>query len=451
MDVLTDGWELRGCLGDTWRWLSGPGRPEGEPGWLPARVPGSVLDDLHEAGVVPDPYHGTNTLLSEWVPQRTWLYRRTLTVPPRGPGGRVLLHFDGVDHEATVLVDGAWAAHHTGMYTPFTCDITDRVPPGGGSVLLAVAVHPAPAGEPQVGRTDRVRTHKSRMGYGWDFCPRMVHQGVWKPVRMEVAGPARLAGTTVAATLSDDHAHGTVDVTARVDATAPGSVHVTVRDPEQRIVARTEVRHPAGAQEVPARLDVPEPRLWWPNGHGDRPLYAVTVELRDGTGKTVGRAERHCGFRRIALRPNPGAPADALPYTLEVNGRPLYAKGWNWVPLRRPVRCRTSRTPPTPAHARRRRTRDPAARMGRGAHRERGVLRRVRPAGPAGVAGVQPVQFRHRQRALGRPRLPRADGGRGADTSFPRCATTPRSRCGDPATNCTTPPPAARCRRPTPP
>ncbi|MDX3353385.1 glycoside hydrolase family 2 TIM barrel-domain containing protein [Streptomyces sp. ME01-24h] len=332
MDVLTDGWELRGCLGDTWRWLSGPGRPEGEPGWLPARVPGSVLDDLHEAGVVPDPYHGTNTLLSEWVPQRTWLYRRTLTVPPRGPGGRVLLHFDGVDHEATVLVDGAWAAHHTGMYTPFTCDITDRVPPGGGSVLLAVAVHPAPAGEPQVGRTDRVRTHKSRMGYGWDFCPRMVHQGVWKPVRMEVAGPARLAGTTVAATLSDDHAHGTVDVTARVDATAPGSVHVTVRDPEQLLVARTEVRHPAGAQEVPARLDVPEPRLWWPNGHGDRPLYAVTVELRDGTGKTVGRAERHCGFRRIALRPNPGAPADALPYTLEVNGRPLYAKGWNWVP-----------------------------------------------------------------------------------------------------------------------
>ncbi|MEV7990600.1 hypothetical protein AB0O67_01435 [Streptomyces sp. NPDC086077] len=332
MQLLTDGWELRGCLGDTWRWLCGPGRPGGEPGWLPARVPGSVLDDLREAGVVPDPYRGTDSLLSEWVPQRTWLYRRTLTVPPLGPGQRVLLHCDGIDHEATVLVDGAEVAHHVGMYTPFTCDLTDRVPSGGGSVLLAVAVHAAPPGEPQVGRTDRVRTHKSRMGYGWDFCPRMVHQGVWKPVRLEIAGPVRLAGTTVGATLADDGTDGTVDVTARLDATTPGSVRITVHDPEGRDVAGTEVGHAAGAQEVSARLTVRAPRLWWPNGHGDRPLYTVTVSLRDAAGPTVGRAERRCGFRRVTLRPNPGAPADALPYTLEVNGRRLYTKGWNWVP-----------------------------------------------------------------------------------------------------------------------
>ncbi|MEE4593644.1 sugar-binding domain-containing protein [Streptomyces sp. DSM 41524] len=332
MRLLTDDWELRGCLGDTWRWLSGPGRPEGEPGWLPARVPGSVLDDLRAAGAVPDPYHAADSLLGEWVPQRTWLYRRRLTVPPHESGRRVLLHFQGVDHEATVLVDGVEVGHHAGMYTPFTCDITDRVPDGGGTVLLAVAVHAAPPGEPQVGRTDRVRTHKSRMGYGWDFCPRMIHQGIWKPVRLEVAGPLRLADTTVAATLAEDHTHATVDVSVRLDAAAPGSVHITVRDPERHVVARTRVDHTAGTEEVTACLTVRRPRLWWPNGHGDRPLYTVTVDLRDSAGDTVGRAERRCGFRRVALRPNPGAPAGALPYTLEVNGRRLYAKGWNWVP-----------------------------------------------------------------------------------------------------------------------
>jgi beta-mannosidase len=330
--VLSDGWELRGCLGDTWRWLCGPGRPDGEPGWSPARVPGAVLDDLHRAGALPDPYHGTGSLLSEWVPQRTWLYRRALDVPPHGPGHRVLLHFDGVDHEATVLVDGVEVARHVGMYQPFTCDITDRVRPGGGDVLLAVAVHAAPPGEPQVGRTDRVRTHRPRMGYGWDFCPRMVHQGVWRPVRLEIAGPVRLAGTSVGTVLAEDRGHGTVDAQVRFDGAAPARVLAVVRDPDGRVVARTEVSRSAGADAVSLRLTVPAPRLWWPNGHGDQPLYTVALHVKDAAGRLVGRAERRCGFRRVALRPNPGAPPDALPYTLEVNGRRLYAKGWNWVP-----------------------------------------------------------------------------------------------------------------------
>ncbi len=39
-----DDWQLRGWLGDEWRWHVN--KPWDAPGWLPARVPGSVLDDL---------------------------------------------------------------------------------------------------------------------------------------------------------------------------------------------------------------------------------------------------------------------------------------------------------------------------------------------------------------------------------------------------------------------
>jgi hypothetical protein len=37
-------WQLRGCLGDEWQ--GHVNKPWDAPGWLPARVPGSVLDDL---------------------------------------------------------------------------------------------------------------------------------------------------------------------------------------------------------------------------------------------------------------------------------------------------------------------------------------------------------------------------------------------------------------------
>ncbi|HET9380807.1 MAG TPA: hypothetical protein VFP69_08250 [Streptomyces sp.] len=327
-----DGWEIRGCLGDTWRWLAGPGRPAGEPGWFAARVPGSVLDDLHRAGQLPDPYHADNSLAAEWVPQRTWLHRREVTTAaPLAPGERAVLRFDGVDHDATVLVDGRIVAHHSGMFVPFEVDVTEQLADGRPH-LLAVAVHPAPPNEPQVGRTERVRVHKSRMGYGWDFCPRLVHQGIWKPVALEIAGPLRLVtahiGTGTPASLDS----GQVHVRASVEAAAAGELRAEVRSPDGGVVARAARAVEAGDWSATLGLPVPAPRLWWPNGHGDQPLYEVEVTLVDTAGRTVGHHRATTGFRRIGLVPNPGAPAGALPYTLHVNGRRIHLKGWNWVP-----------------------------------------------------------------------------------------------------------------------
>ncbi|WP_051941197.1 glycoside hydrolase family 2 protein [Phaeacidiphilus oryzae] len=329
--VLDDGWELRGCLGDTWRWLCGPDRPAGEPGWFPARVPGSVLDDLRRAGEVPDPYTGTGSLLAEWVPQRAWVHRRPLRLPALGAGQRALLRFEGVDHEATVLVDGHELAHHEGMFVPFEVDVSRYA--DGGEHLLAVVVYPAPANEPQVGRTDRVRVHKARMNYGWDFCPRMVHQGIWQPVRLEVAGPVRLRDAVVGARPDEDGRRGTITVEAALEAAEPGELRIAVRAPDGAAVASAVLPFSPTRGRLSVELAVPEPELWWPNGHGRQPLYTVETGVVDRDGRRSGRpVVRSTGFRRVRLVANPGAPADALPYTLEVNGRRLYAKGWNWVP-----------------------------------------------------------------------------------------------------------------------
>jgi beta-mannosidase len=251
-------WQFKGWLGDEWRWYVN--KPWDMPGWLPATVPGSVVDDLVRAGEVPTPYFERQSRASEWAPNRTWVYRTRVS------GGT--LRFEGVDHEATVFVDGDEVAHHVGAFTPFEVEVPD------GEHLLAVAVHAAPASEAQVGKTSRVRVHKSRMGYGWDFCPRLVHQGIWRPVTRE---PERLARVTF------DGSVGRVEI--------GGELVFEQRDPE----------------------------LWWPNGSGEPRLYDVE-------GFRVG-------FRTLELRPNDDAPDDALPYTLHVNGERTFMRGWNWVPI----------------------------------------------------------------------------------------------------------------------
>jgi beta-mannosidase len=233
-------WQLKGFIGEEWR--PHVNKPWDAPGWLPAQVPGSVVDDLVRAGEVPTPYFERNSRLAEWAADRTWVYRC------RVRGGTVEL--GGVDHEATVFVDGAEVAHHVGAFTPFRVEVPE------GDHLLAVAVHAAPPSEPQVGRTSRVRVHKSRMSYGWDFCPRLVHQGVWRPVRL-------------------DPPPETFPV-------------VTLRDGVGRVEAGGEIL-----------LEVERPELWWPNGFGAQRLYRAgdfevgfrTVELDDGYRLSVNGIE----------------------------------------------------------------------------------------------------------------------------------------------------------------
>jgi beta-mannosidase len=250
-----DAWQLKGCLGDEWQWHVA--KPWDAPGWLPARVPGSVLDDLIRAGEVPDLWFERNSRLGEWVPERSWIYRRRV----EGPG---TIRFEGVDHEARVFVDGEERARHEGAFTPFELELP------AGEHQLAVVVHQAPASEPQVGETRRVQVHKSRMGYGWDFCPRLVHQGIWRPVTL--GAPPELCPVVK---LEDEI--GTVEVDG----------------------------------EVVLRVDAPE--LWWPNGMGKQHLYDLEVE---GVRFSVG-------FRDVSFEG----------YELVVNGVAAPVRGWNWVPL----------------------------------------------------------------------------------------------------------------------
>ncbi|MFL6118553.1 glycosyl hydrolase 2 galactose-binding domain-containing protein, partial [Actinophytocola sp.] len=161
VSVLAEGWRLRGFLGDDWQLhraqLHARNSPDDDDRWVPARVPGTVLADLVAAGAVPDPYVGTQSLLSEWVPQRTWVYRTRLRTHGLAPDERAFLEFDGIDHAAAVYLDGERIAVHEGMFVPLVVDVTERL--GAGEHSLGVVIDPAPVSEPQVGHTAAVTVH----------------------------------------------------------------------------------------------------------------------------------------------------------------------------------------------------------------------------------------------------------------------------------------------------
>ena len=85
----------------------------------------------------------------------------------------------------------------------------------------------------------------------------------------------------------------------------------------------------AGETEATVSVSVPDVELWWPAGYGEQPLYDVEVRI-EASGVVLDEARRRIGFRTVEWD---STPDDAgTPFTLHVNGVPVFVKGANWIP-----------------------------------------------------------------------------------------------------------------------
>src|SRR5688572_8664180 len=68
-------WLFKDFYGEDWRWRNSH-LPDSRDKrhWRVGSIPGCPHHDLLMLGEIPDPYVDRNSLLSEWIPQRTWLY-----------------------------------------------------------------------------------------------------------------------------------------------------------------------------------------------------------------------------------------------------------------------------------------------------------------------------------------------------------------------------------------
>ncbi len=67
-------------------------------------------------------------------------YRRTLTLPERWKGRRVLLHVGACDYATTVWLNGRRMGDHAGGYVPITVELTDALKGDGADELVIRAI-----------------------------------------------------------------------------------------------------------------------------------------------------------------------------------------------------------------------------------------------------------------------------------------------------------------------
>lgn len=292
----------------------------------PARVPGDVQSDLLDAGVLRDIGVAWNAREAEWTYQREWMYVTSFTA--ERDAKRIRLCFGGVDYACDVYLNGEWLGRHENLFLPFSFDITGKVT-AGERCTLGVLVKAAPQQTAQHGAASEVTCLKPRFAYGWDWCTRLVPLGIWQDVWVSYEDGSRIDDLYCHA--DTDWRSRTAEVTAEVTLANAGdeTVCVTLTDPEGNVLAEKKVRFSVGQTCAKAGFRVENALLWQVNGYGGQPLYTVTAEKEDGE-----REVRRIGLRRIEWIRTKGAGEDALCYQPVVNGRPVFLKGYNFVPVR---------------------------------------------------------------------------------------------------------------------
>lgn len=310
--------------------------------WLPAAVPGVVHTDLLANKLIDDPFFRDNETRQQWIGKTDWVYQTSFNVTAETFGRRnIEIVFQGLDTYADVFLNEKPVLKADNMFRTWRADVKNALKQGENVLRvtfrspineilprMAKLDYELPATNDQGEKTSPY-TRKAPYQYGWDWGPRLVTSGIWKPVDLVAWDDARIEDLQIR---QNKLSGASADLTAAVEIVASRGVGATVEVEnltDKKIVARRRVDLVPGVNIVALDFAVANPKLWYPVGLGDQALYKFKTRLF--VGKTIiDEQSRRTGLRTLELRQKPDENGTSFEFI--VNGIPVYARGANWIP-----------------------------------------------------------------------------------------------------------------------
>jgi exo-1,4-beta-D-glucosaminidase len=338
---LRDGWKLQSACkiqatGDA---IAAEGFAT--EGWLKTAVPATVLAAQAAAGVVPNPYFGTNLRhipgtdypvgnnfsnlpMSENSPYRCgWWYRTEFVTPAAAKGQeRFSLHFAGINYRADVWINGHKIADTSaiaGAYRTYDLDVTEFLKPGKTNVLAVETFAPT---EKDLGIN----------WVDWSPCPPDKDMGLWGGVEL-VSTAAVTVNSPLAVTHFRDSSLSIADLTVyaelhnAADHAVKGVVSGTAAGArfEQPVeLAAHENRTVVFSPEKYPTLSLRNPKPWWPYQMGQPHLEKLTVAFA-AQGQATEEKSVEFGIREISSEYTANGSR-----MFRVNGKPILIRGAGW-------------------------------------------------------------------------------------------------------------------------
>ena len=268
--------------------------------WIPVDVPGhwGRVEELADASSV--------------------RYRHRFNQQPPAAGERRWLVFDGLLYQADLWLNGSYLGDVEGYFMAHQFDVTGAMA-GRREHLLALELS-CPSRSADISGGHMLGS----LGQAPELLPPGNSGGLWAPVRIESTGEVRILALRVGTESATDR-RAVVALQADLDASRAGLVrlHTAIGNGDSGEVEHTgDHVLAAGLNHVEWRVEVPEPRRWWPHRLGDQPLYDITVEVGTTQGGLSDRRRVRTGLRVVQMDN----------WQFSINGVQMFLKGASFGP-----------------------------------------------------------------------------------------------------------------------
>ena len=328
----------RRALHEGWRFRQGNSEI-----WHPAQVPGNTHLDLIRERIIDDPFFRLNERSVQWVDKEDWMYETHFQ--PTAEELRAThqtIVFEGLDTYADVYLNHQRILVADNMHREWRCDVRGILKEGDNLLevyfkspikinvpkfdALPYRHNTGPDHSQMGGVFDKTISPFARTAgfeYGWDWGPRLVTFGIWRPVSLETWSGTRIADVWY---IQKDvtKARAQLRTVVEVEADEPVENATLTITADGKPAATKTVALEKGLNTVTLDYTVKNPHLWWTNGLGEPYLTEMLCSVGDQ------RVATPLGIRSLRLHNDKDQYGHNLYF--ELNGEPLYAKGSNMVP-----------------------------------------------------------------------------------------------------------------------
>lgn len=312
-------------------------RKVGDAKWIYARVPGTVASNLIHEKYFEDYNEKDNAAKFEKLENDDWEYVCDFDVTPEQISkSHAEIIFEGLDTYATVYLNDNLIINADNMFRTWQAEIKSKIKVGTNQ-LKVIFTSPLKIAEKEkqklkynLPESERVFARKAQFQYGWDFSPRLVSAGIWKPVYLNFWNEFNLKNIGYEIKNMD---------TSRVavqflmhyqaDSTELIKVEIVDIDKNQRLPHPPVQRIKSGEFDMRLMCTINHPEFWWCNGQGNPKIYHLKITVTK-KNQILSESIVNIGLRNINLLKERDEKGES--FCFELNGRKIFIKGANYVP-----------------------------------------------------------------------------------------------------------------------
>jgi len=310
-------------------------RQQGSAKIYNARVPGVVHLDLERNKVIANPFYATYEEKLQWISDTGWVYEKYFELDRSFFANRhIQLVCEGLDTYANVYINDSLVITADNMFKTWYSSVKRYLHIGYNKIKVEF---------PSVTRMnesiynqlpyrlpgdEKVVCRKAAYHFGWDWGPKFVTMGIWRPIYIKYWKYVDVLGVNyIQKSLTDSLAK--MSASFVINSTLTDTAEFKLMFDSTVFFSGRELLT-KGINAIRIDFDMTNPNRWWPNGMGAPVLYNLGYQVWF-SGRLEAEGHQKIGLRTVELVQEPDSLGRS--FYLRVNDKPVFVRGANYIPM----------------------------------------------------------------------------------------------------------------------